>query len=104
LAQWSRQARPELLLVLAVDSALDEASIERMQAVGELFTATHQTGRMPGEGAAGLLIASASWPGMGDVVNAGDAGDAGVLPQRPLRMWRPLRARRDKSADAAGRV
>lgn len=92
MVQWTRQARPELLLMLAVDSAVSVSHIDRMQAVGELFTSAHQTGKVPGEGAVGLLLANAHWPG---------------LAQReslPVRMWRPVLARRDKSADAAGRV
>jgi hypothetical protein len=89
---WSRQVRPELWLVLAVDSAINADTVGRMQAVGELFTATHQTGKVPGEGAVALLLASAQWPGLGR------------LEAAPIQVWRPVRTRRDKSADAAGRV
>jgi hypothetical protein len=92
MLQWARQSRPELLLILAVDSAITESHIERMQAVGELFTSAHQTGKVPGEGAAALLIANTHWP------------DITALELPPVRIWRPVRARRDKSADAAGRV
>ncbi len=92
MVQWSRDARPELLLILAVDSAVHESGVARMQAVGELFTASHQTGKVPGEAAAGLLLANAHWPALAQ----------GAMP--PVRMWRPVRALRDKSADAAGRV
>lgn len=96
MVQWSRQARPQLLLVLAVDSALDEACIAHMQDLGELFTVTNQNGLMPGEGAAGLLLCNAQWPGLAE------RGEQ--LPHRPVRMWRPARTRREKSANAAGRV
>ncbi len=92
IVQWSRDPRPELLLILAVDSAVNEPSVERMQAVGELFTSSHQTGRVPGEAAAGLLLANEHWPLQAEP----------EVP--PVRMWRPVRATRDKSADAAGRV
>lgn len=92
MVQWSRQTRPELMLMLAVDSAINEASVERMQGRGELFTSTHQTGKVPGEGAVALLLANEQWPDP-------DGGE-----QLPVRMWRPVRARRDKSADAAGRI
>lgn len=92
IVQWSRDPRPELLLILAVDSAVHEDGVERMQAVGELFTASHQTGKVPGEAAAGLLLANEHWP----------LQDEPEMP--PVRMWRPVRATRDKSADAAGRV
>uniref|UniRef100_UPI001BB4630B hypothetical protein n=1 Tax=Acinetobacter baumannii TaxID=470 RepID=UPI001BB4630B len=62
IVQWSRDPRPELLLILAVDSAVNEHSVGRMQAVGELFTSSHQTGKVPGEAAAGLLLANEHWP------------------------------------------
>jgi hypothetical protein len=52
----------------------------------------HQTGRIPGEGAAALLVASPRWPGLDE------------LESHPVKLWRPARARRDKSADANGRV
>ncbi|TAK93966.1 MAG: hypothetical protein EPO09_10895 [Aquabacterium sp.] len=92
MVQWSREPRPELWLILAVDSAVNEARIERMQAVGELFTSSHQTGKVPGEAAAGLLLANEHWP------------DLAQRAEPPVRMWRPVRASRDKSADAIGRV
>lgn len=92
MVQWSRDPRPELWMILAVDSAVNEARVERMQAVGELFTSSHQTGKVPGEAAAGLLLANAHWP------------DVAGRSEPPVRMWRPVRALRDKSADAAGRV
>jgi hypothetical protein len=92
LLRWVRDPRPELLLVLAVDSAINADRIDHLQAMGELFTAAHQTGRVPGEGAAALLLAHPLWPN---------------LPQHmpeAVRLWRPVSARRDKSADAAGRI
>lgn len=92
LVQWSRQAQPELLLMLAVDSGVNEAHVERQQAIGELFTATHQNGRVPGEGAAALLLASPHWPGLDELTHA------------PIKLWQPARTRRDKSADAIGRL
>lgn len=92
MVQWSREPRPELLLILSVDSAVNEACVERMQAVGELFTSAHQTGKVPGEAAAGLLLANEHWP------------DLAQRAEPPVRMWRPVRTARDKSADAFGRV
>lgn len=92
LTQWARQTRPELLMLLAVDSAVTEAGIERMQSIGGLFTSAHQSGKVPGEAAAGLLLAHGQWPDLAEMAS-------------PLvRIWRPARTRRDKSADAAGRV
>lgn len=95
LKQWTREARAEAMLILAVDSALDDDSVARWQAIGELFTAQHQTGRVPGEAAVGLLVVS-------DALHARLA-DA-TLPQAPVRVSRPVHLQRDKSADAAGRV
>jgi hypothetical protein len=90
--QWSREALPQWGLVLVADSALDADEIERRQAVGELFTGAHQTGRIPGEGAAGLLLSTLNWPGLADQTPL------------PARLLRSARLRRDKSADAFGRV
>jgi hypothetical protein len=92
MVQWSSEWRPELCLILAVDSAVNEHSIERMQALGELFTSLHQTGSVPGEAAAALLLANEDWP------------DLAACPVPPVRMWRPVLATRAKSADGAGRV
>ncbi len=92
LLRWAREPRPELLLILAVDSLVDAERIDQMQARGELFTAQHQTGRVPGEGAAALLLAHPAWPQLPSQV------------PEALRLWRPLSGRREKSADAAGRT
>ncbi|WP_159098863.1 hypothetical protein [Aquabacterium olei] len=92
LARWHRDPAPELLLMLAVDSAIDADEIDGLQARGELFTAHHQQGRIPGEGAAGLLLASPMWP------------QPGALDVPAILLGRPLLARRDKSADAVGRA
>lgn len=100
IVDWTRQPRPELLLMLAVDSAVNAGSVERMQAVGELFTATHQTGKVPGEGAVALLLANAHWSSMSPTMWPDMAEPHGT----PIQLWRPVRTRRDKSADAAGRV
>jgi hypothetical protein len=92
LQSWARSGEAASLLVLTADSALDDESVAQRQARGELFTAAHQQGRIPGEGAVGLWLASPAWPGL-------DALDPPVA-----RMQRPLMVRRDKSADALGRV
>lgn len=92
LSRWGRDLRPELLLVLAVDSAAHEAAVTTWQARGELFTAAHQSGRIPGEGAAALLLAHPRWLAW--------TGQEHTVP----KLYRPVRARRDKSADAAGRI
>jgi hypothetical protein len=113
LLRWQREGRPELLLLLAADSALSPQVVEHMQARGELFTAQHQVGRMPGEGAAALLLGTSHWLGLASgeieapvspVALANAAGGAEVALDTAVRLWRPLAARRDKSADAHGRT
>jgi len=124
LLRWQRETRPELMLVIAADSALSPDIVERMQAKGELFTAQHQSGRMPGEGAAALLLGSAHWLGLAaheDITPPpepeaappaaevlADAAEvaaraAHALGRQAVRLGRPILARRDKSADAHGR-
>lgn len=95
IKRWGRDGTAEALLILAVDSALDETTVERWQSVGELFTAQHQTGRVPGEAAVGMLLASPALRGRIDF---------NALAQPAIRLARPVCLRRDKSADAMGRV
>lgn len=92
LLSWARSGDAASLLILSADSALDDEVVAQRQARGELFTAAHQQGRIPGEGAAALWLASPAWPGLA------------ALEPAPLRLHRPVMARRDKSADALGRV
>lgn len=92
MCAWQRDPRPQACLLLAADSALDPDVVSRWQSVGALFTAQHQGGRMPGEAAVGLLLAHPMWPGL--------PRDDQPLP----RLYRAGCLRRDKSADAAGRV
>lgn len=99
LQRWRRDGAHEAMLIVAVDSALDEATIDQWQSMGALFTAQHQTGRIPGEAAAGMLVVS---PALYDRVQA--HGGAGVLSQPAVKVSRPVRLQRDKSADAIGRV
>jgi len=47
-----------LTILLAFDSRIDQAVVDRMAADGTLFTAAHPQGLVPGEGAAGLLLAA----------------------------------------------
>lgn len=92
---WAREGSARAMLILAVDSALDEDTVAHWQSIGELFTSQHQTGRIPGEAAAGLLVAS---PALAARL------DRESLDLQPLRLSRPVHLRRDKSADALGRV
>ena len=85
--------RPRALLVLAAHSLVDADVVEAMQARGELFTGTHQGGRVPGEGAAGLLLAN---------LVLAEAAPQGVPDPSPW-LGTPAAARRQRSADRAGR-
>ncbi|GGZ05469.1 hypothetical protein ACFFTM_09790 [Pseudoduganella plicata] len=51
---------PVLAMVIACDSHLSEGAIDAMSGAGRLFTARTAQGEIPGEGAAGLLIADAA--------------------------------------------
>lgn len=90
LHELHTDARPRLLLVLAAQSLVDEAGVSSLQARGELFTAEHQGGRVPGEGAAGLLLANAPM--------AARCAEA----EHPW-LGSPVSARRQRSADRSGR-
>ena len=94
LVQWSREARPQACLLLSCDSALDPDRVAQWEATGTLFTAQHQRGRVPGEAAAGALLVHHAWPGL----------DGPHPDHKPVCLLAPLQARRDKSADAVGRV
>lgn len=83
--------RPRLLLVLAAHSLVDEGCVSGLQARGELFTTQHQGGRVPGEGAAGLLLANAAM--------AARCADEAQAPWLGV----PGAARRQRSADRTGR-
>lgn len=92
LQQWQRDKAPGLLWVLAADSLVSEEIVEAMASSGELFAGRHQQGRVPGEAAAALLLASEAWA---------------VPPEAPpalARLHKASLARRDKSADATGRI
>lgn len=106
---WSASSRPQLLLLLAADTALDDACIAQWQARGELFTSQHQRGRVPGEAAAGLLLANPAWDAWCRAPAATQAWpepamqaseDIASCPQ----MWWPQQALRERSADVVGRV
>ena len=92
LMQWQRDKDAGLLWVLAADSLVSDNDTAAMGAARELFSGANQRGRVPGEGAAALLLASPTWP---------TAPDA----EPPLaQLHRASLLRRDKSADASGRV
>jgi len=92
LLQWQRDKQAGLLWVLAADSLVSEGDTAAMASAHELFSGNNQRGRVPGEAAATLLLASPAWP---DLPHA-------EPPQAQLH--RANLMRRDKSADASGRV
>ena len=59
--QADSDGAPALTMLLAFDSRLDQAIVDRISADGRLFTASHPQGIVPGEGAAGLLVAPAAY-------------------------------------------
>lgn len=89
LAALNLEAGPLLAIVLAFDSAIGTDSVERMAADGSLFGAARPQGSIPGEGAAGLLLAD---PATTQLMQA----DAPLL--------HALHATREGSADAARRL
>lgn len=94
LRAWSGEpdAPATSLVVLVADSALDEACIDQWQGRGELFTAQHQQGRVPGEGAVALWWSRPDWPG------------AGTEALAAVRVRLPAVQARERSADVPGRV
>lgn len=52
----AKNETPLLALVVAAASHIGQATIDQWAATGSLFTASHPQGRIPGEGAAGLLV------------------------------------------------
>lgn len=81
---------PFLALVLACDSYIGELAVGDWIAQGRLFGAAHSGGQIPGEGAAGLLLA--------------DAAQAAHLPasSAPILLHRASTALRAQSADGRG--
>lgn len=92
LLQWQRDKEPGLLWALAADSLVNESDTATMASEKELFSGNNQRGRVPGEAAAGLLLASPAWPALPEAQPA------------QARLHRANLMRRDKSADASGRV
>ncbi len=92
LQQWQRGGAAGLLWALTADSLISDAEIARMHAAQTLFTGRNQRGLVPGEAAASMLLASHAWRQV-------DAAEP-VL----ARLHRASLRRRDKSADATGRI
>ena len=84
-----REQRPALWMALAADSAISSECIARWEAEGLLYSAARRNGRVPGEAAAGLLLAR--------------AGDALFAPANThtVLLSRCASGQRDESADTA---
>jgi len=85
------QHRQAATLLVACDSHVDQATVDQWAADGTLSTPARLRGRIPGEGAAGLLLAS--------LVDAGRVADA-VFAQ----LYRLCETRREVSIDSAKRA
>lgn len=106
---WAASPRPQLMLLLAADTAVDEACIAQWQARGDLFTSQHQRGRVPGEAAVGLLLANPAWVARSSTPSAAaPLGGAGLRASEGIsacpQVWWPQQALRERSADVIGRV
>lgn len=89
LVMWRREQIDGLLLLLCADSTLDEQQLERWAAAQQLLSGPRTEGRVPGEAAAAVMLATGSWP-----------PEAAGKPH----LQRMALMRRDKPADAAGRI
>ena len=89
LVLWRREQIDGLLLLLCADSTLDEQQLERWASAQQLLSGARTEGRVPGEGAAAVMLATGTW-----------CGNAAELPL----LHRIALVRRDKPADAAGRI
>ncbi|MFZ6747812.1 hypothetical protein [Undibacterium sp. Ren11W] len=78
-------------IVIACESHVSEHSIERWEEAGVLFKAQNMSGSIPGEGAAGVLVAD-------------DAQTLLMASDNSVRLHRALLSQRDKSADASGQI
>lgn len=93
LLALERERCDDAVLLLACHSELGEAAVQAWERQGHLFCAAQRPkGRMPGEGAAVLLLARPGEPGLPD-------------PREPVAwLHRPVCLRRDKPIDAPGRT
>jgi hypothetical protein len=58
---WLERGVPGLMLVIAADSGLSQAHVSRMDTQRSLLTLQQPQGRLPGEAAAALLLATPGW-------------------------------------------
>lgn len=95
---------PVLTILVAFDSRIDQAIVDRMAADGTLFTAAHAQGLIPGEGAVGLLLADPAHaaPTL-QTVSAARSASADATPRVDAADLRRLAGRvlSDTAVDAA---
>jgi hypothetical protein len=91
LVAMHRQQRQDLLFLAAAHCEVDEDTVAALEQQGRLFEPERRPrGRMPGEGAAVVVLASPLWP-------------ADPQSEAPVVLHRAALVRRDKPIDAAGR-
>lgn len=86
-----RLSQPCFGIVIACDSSVGEAAIESLESSGKLLAGQDANSSIPGEGAAGLLLA--------------DAYNVNFMSiKTSAKMHRVIQNRRSKSADASGQI
>jgi hypothetical protein len=90
LARQSADGHPVLAMVIACASHIGEVSVGRWAAQNTLLTAKQGQGRLPGEGAAGLLLA--------------DAAQAALIDSKAPVQLISAEGQREASADSAKRA
>ncbi|MCE3605076.1 hypothetical protein LXA47_15850 [Massilia sp. P8910] len=90
LARQSAAGHPVLAIALAFGSHISEASVDDWAAKNELLTTKQGQGKVPGEGAAGLLLA--------------DQVQAALIEHSAPVQLSALEGKREASADAKGRT
>lgn len=86
-----RQSLPCFGMVLACESHIGELTVSDWENTGRLFTGTGDQGLIPGEGAAGVLLADAQQTTL-------------MNPKSAAKIHRIAQNRREKSADDRGRT
>lgn len=86
-----RLTQPCFGIVIACESHVGEATIGNWESSGKLFTGQNANSVVPGEGAAGLLLADAHHTDL-------------IASETSAKLHRVVQNRRSKSADAGGQV
>jgi hypothetical protein len=80
LQRWVKESVPGLMLVIAADSQLHQPLLDELDARQSLMTAKRANGRVPGEAAAALLLASPAW-----MASTGFPGTESLAMVHPVR-------------------